>query len=144
MSGVSKSLQCLLVVYCLDSDLRFGNSCSTFSFSDSGVHLGHSLPSILLPGVFTILSGNTILLIRISLLFFLLTPDGFVLRHCYLSAEIISTKKIVRHGAEPLVGGVEERHLSFLSPLSPGSSWILGRDPLLVVLYCNSPDFHPN
>jgi hypothetical protein len=30
---------------------------------------------------------------------------------------------------------------SLLSPLSPGSSWISGRDPLLVVLYCNSPVF---
>src|SRR4051812_15024755 len=30
---------------------------------------------------------------------------------------------------------------SFLSPLSPGSSRISGRDPLLVVLYCNSPVF---
>src|ERR1041385_8318354 len=26
----------------------------------------------------------------------------------------------------------------FSSPLSPGSSWISGRDPLLVLLYCNN------
>src|ERR1041385_2089389 len=29
----------------------------------------------------------------------------------------------------------------FFPLLSPGSSWISGRDPLLVVLYCNSPVF---
>src|ERR1041385_2957345 len=47
-----------------------------------------------------------------------------------------------RHGAESLVGGVENRRLSsFPLPLSPGSSWISGRDPLLVVLYCNNPVF---
>ena len=109
----------LLAAYCLDSGLRFGKSCSTFSFSDSGVYHGHSLPSILLPSVFTILSGNTILLIRISLSFFLLTPDGLVLRRCRLSAESFSTEGHRRHGAESLVGGVEERRLSFLSPPLP-------------------------
>src|ERR1041385_7027362 len=56
--------------------------------------------------------------------------------------KFISTEVRRRHGAESLVGGVEDCRLSFcLPPLSPGSSWISGRDPLLVVLYCNSPDF---
>src|ERR1041384_5236784 len=31
-----------------------------------------------------------------------------------------------------------------LSPSPPGSSWISGRDPLLVVASCNSPEIHPN
>src|SRR3954468_13746985 len=55
--------------------------------------------------------------------------------------KVFSTEVRRRHGAESLVGGVEDCRLSFLSPLSPGSSWISGRDPLLVVLYCNNPDF---
>src|SRR3954471_13572587 len=34
--------------------------------------------------------------------------------------------------------------LPFLFPLPPGPSWISGRDPLLVVVSCNSPEIHPN
>src|SRR4051812_42347207 len=29
-------------------------------------------------------------------------------------------------------------------PFPPGPSWISGRDPLLVVASCNSPEIHPN
>ena len=44
----------LLAAYCLDSDLRFGKSRSTFSLSDSGAHLGRPLASVRLPSIFTL------------------------------------------------------------------------------------------
>src|ERR1044072_1036963 len=59
--------------------------------------------------------------------------------------QFISKEVRRRYGAEFFVGGVEDHRLSLLSPsLPPGSSWISGRDPLLVVASCNSPEIHPN
>src|SRR3954471_10982225 len=47
-----------------------------------------------------------------------------------------------------LVDGVEffvvVRFSSPAPPFPPGPSWISGRDPLLVVASCNSPEIHPN
>src|ERR1041385_9379202 len=108
-----------------------GNSCSTFSFSDFGYHLGHPLPSLLLPGVFTTCIENHYPLIWFSRSFFLLSLTVLFFRRCRFSAERISTKVRWRHGAESLVGGVEDCRLSFLFPLSPRLSRISGRDPLL-------------
>ena len=48
----------LLVAYCLDSDLRFGNSCSTFSLFYSGAHADRLLTFVLLPGILTTSSEN--------------------------------------------------------------------------------------
>src|ERR1041384_645604 len=50
---------------------------------------------------------------------------------------------VIRHRVESLVGGVEIVVSRFSSPLPPGSSWISGRDPLLVVATCNSPEIPP-
>src|SRR4051812_43334423 len=83
--------------------------------------------------------------LSLDLVFTIILPldtDGFVFSTMSsLCGKFISIEVRRRHGAESLVGGVEDCRLSFLSPLSPGSFWISGRDPLLVVLYCNSPVF---
>ena len=57
----------LLAAYCLDSDLRFGKSCS---LSDSGAYLGRPLTSVLLPGILATSSENASLDHRFELLFF--------------------------------------------------------------------------
>src|SRR3954471_6684535 len=54
-----------------------GNSCSTFSFSDFGYHLGHPLPSILLP-VFSRLASKTLSFDPVIVVVPHLNTDGFV------------------------------------------------------------------
>src|SRR3954468_24247231 len=49
-----------------------------------------------------------------------------------------------RRGVESFFGGVEFFVGSRCSSHPPGPSWISGRDPLLVVASCNSPEIHPN
>src|SRR3954469_20306881 len=65
-----------------------GNSCSTYSFSDFGYHLGHPLPSILFAGVFTTCVEKHYPLIWFSPSFILLTPTVLYFRRYRLSAEI--------------------------------------------------------
>ena len=54
-----------------------GNSCSTFSFSDFGYHLGHPLPSILLP-VFSRLASKTLSFDPVIFAVPPIDTDGFV------------------------------------------------------------------
>src|SRR3954468_15391842 len=65
-----------------------GNSCSTFSFSGFGYHLGRPLHSLLLPGVFTTCVENHYPLIWFSRSFFLLSLTFSLFRRCRLSAEM--------------------------------------------------------
>ena len=132
----------LLAAYCLDSNLRVGRSCSTFSSPNSGLHLGHPLPFILLPSVITTCVEMHCPLIQVSLSFSLLTLTVFFFRRCRLSVEIYLDKSSTSTWSRVPCWCVEDRRLSsFPLPLSPGSSWISRRDPIVVVLYCNSPDF---
>ena len=130
----------LLASYCLDSDLRFGKSCSTFRFSDSGFHLGRPLTLVLLPSLLTIRVRVLPLIIASNCRSSSGYLDGLVFRRCRLSAESFSSEVRRRHEAEFLVGGVEIVVSRFSSPSPPpGLSWISGQDPLLVVASCNSP-----
>src|SRR3954463_14971706 len=85
-------------------------------------------------------------LIRLSFSFLLLTLTVSLSDDLVSLRKFISTEVRRRHGVEFFVGGVEFFVVSRF-PLSlppPGSSWISGRDPLLVVASCNSPEIHPN
>src|SRR3954467_12045707 len=85
-----------------------GNSCSTFSFSDFGYHLGRPLPSLLLPGVYTTCVEKHYPFDPSFIVVLPLDTDGFVFRRNHLPAESISTELRRRRGAELLVGGVED------------------------------------
>src|ERR1041385_4732915 len=80
-------------------------------------------------------------LIRLSLSFLLLTPTVSYFRRCRLPVESFSTKGHRRHGAEFLVGGVEDCRLSFLSPPLPRIVLDLGTRSLVGGVACNSPVF---
>src|SRR4051812_8752364 len=93
-----------------------GNSGSTFSFSDFGDHRGRPLPSILL-SVFSRLASKTLSFDLVFTIVLPLDTDGFVFStKSSLCGNFISTEVRRRHGAESLVGGVEDRRLSSLPP----------------------------
>src|SRR3954470_7260173 len=69
-----------------------------------------------------------------------LDTDGFVFpTMSSLCGKLSRPKFDVDMEQSPLLVVLKIVDSLFSLPLSPGSSWISGRDPLLVVLYCNSP-----
>src|SRR3954470_10850584 len=116
-----------------------GNSGSTFSFSDFGDHLGHSLPSILLP-VFSRLASKTLSFDPVIVVVPPLDTGGFIFPTMSSLCGNLSRQKFdVDMEQSPLLVVLKIVD-SFFSPLlSPGSSRILGRALLgntLMVAHC--------
>src|SRR4051812_1786479 len=120
---------------------QVGNSSSTFSLSDSGAHLGRPLTSVLLPGILATSSENASLDRRFELLFFLLISRWPRLSTLSFLCGSFSSEVRRRHGVGSLL--VVLSSSSSLASPPPVSSWISGRDPLLVVASCNSPEISP-
>src|SRR3954471_321307 len=81
---------------------------------------------------------------RFELLFFLLISRWPRLSTLSFLCGSFSSEVRRRHGAESLLVVLSSSSSpAFLPPSPPGPSWISGRDPLLVVASCNSPEIHP-